>query len=73
MAGMGWGLGWRVVREPLGTVSLTSVGSFWMGSRRGFGRIDPAKDLVGVLLFQGADAVEVPDTFMAMTAAAIID
>ncbi|MCH8245199.1 MAG: serine hydrolase [Bacteroidetes bacterium] len=73
LAGIGWGLGWRVVREPLGTLSVASIGSFRMGSGRGFGRIDPAKDLVGVLLFQGAGAVEVPDTFMAMAAGVIID
>lgn len=73
LAGMGWGLGWRVVREPLGTLSLASVGAFAMGSGRGYGWVDPAKDLVGVLLFQGAGAFEVPDTFMAMAAAAIID
>ncbi len=73
LAGMGWGLGWRVVREPLGILSLASVGAFAMGSGRGYGWVDPAKDLVGVLLFQGAGASEVPDTFMAMAAAAIID
>jgi len=72
-AGMGWGLGWRVVREPMGTLSLASVGAFAMGSGRGYGWVDPAKDLVGVLLFDGYRAFEVRDTFMAMAAAAIID
>lgn len=51
--GMGYGLAWTVVRNPLGTLSMTSIGTYGHGGAFGtLGWVDPKKDLVGVLLIQ---------------------
>ncbi|HTM52084.1 MAG TPA: serine hydrolase domain-containing protein, partial [Bryobacteraceae bacterium] len=52
-AGMGYGLAWTVVRDPLGTLQLQSIGTFGHGGAFGTqGWVDPKKDLVGVFLIQ---------------------
>ena len=76
--GAGQGFGFEVVREPLGMVRYTSVGTF---EKAGFYRTyiwaDPAKDLLGVILMQRntggyqADMADEVNVFMAMAAAAI--
>lgn len=75
--GAGFGLGWFVVREPVGTLRLQSIGAFGHGGAfRTYGWIDPAKDLIGVILMQrtnlGGDMAEEFSAFMQMAAAAII-
>lgn len=51
--GMGYGLAWTVVRDPLGTLQLQSKGTFGHGGAFGTqGWIDPAKKLVGVFMIQ---------------------
>ncbi len=72
----GFGLGWEVVKDSSGTLSLLSTGTFHHGGAFGtHGWIDPKKDLVGVFLVQQADgrADEVKKAFMAMCAASIVD
>jgi CubicO group peptidase (beta-lactamase class C family) len=74
--GMGYGLGWAVVREPAGMFRMNSLGTFGHGGAyRTYGWIDPAKDLVGVILFQrtngGGDVADEINSFMALAAAAI--
>ncbi|MDX2153824.1 MAG: serine hydrolase domain-containing protein [Bryobacteraceae bacterium] len=72
----GFGLGWEVVRDAAGGLSLLSPGTFHHGGAFGtHGWIDPRKDLVGVFLVQQADgrADEVKKAFMAMAVAAITD
>ena len=76
--GVGQGFGYEVVRQPLGMYRYTSIGSF---EKTGFYRtyvwVDPAKDLVGVILMQrnnggaAADLADEVNVFMAMAAAAI--
>ena len=76
--GAGQGFGFEVVREPLGMVRYTSIGTF---EKAGFYRTyiwaDPSKDLLGVILMQRntggyqADMADEVNVFMAMAAAAI--
>jgi CubicO group peptidase (beta-lactamase class C family) len=54
--GMGWGLGWGVVREPKGVTAPLSPGSYGHGGAFGTQAwLDPAKDLFMVLLIQRTD------------------
>jgi CubicO group peptidase (beta-lactamase class C family) len=74
--GVGQGLGFEVVREPLGTFRYNSIGSFVKsGAYRTYGWVDPAKDLVGIILLHrtngGGDTADEINSFMAMAAAAI--
>jgi CubicO group peptidase (beta-lactamase class C family) len=74
--GMGYGLGWAIVREPAGMFRMNSLGTFGHGGAyRTYGWIDPAKDMIGVILFQrtngGGDIADEINSFMEMSAAAI--
>lgn len=76
--GVGQGFGYEVVTSPLGMYRYTSIGSFEKaGVFRTYIWVDPAKDLVGVILQQrnsGGNAADLADEvniFMAMAAAAI--
>jgi len=76
--GVGFGLGWSVVREPLGTFRLNSIGAFGHGGAfRTYGWVDPEKDLVGVILMQrtnvGGDVADEINALMAIAASAIVD
>jgi CubicO group peptidase (beta-lactamase class C family) len=51
--GMGFGLGWGVVRQPTGVTSMLSPGSYGHGGAFGTQAwIDPTKDLFVILLIQ---------------------
>ena len=53
--GMGWGLGWGVVRKPAGVTEMLSAGTYGHGGAFGTQAwIDPRKDLFVVLLIQRA-------------------
>lgn len=53
VAGMGFGLGWGVVREPAGITETLSAGTYGHGGAFGTqGWIDPRQDLFIVLLIQ---------------------
>jgi len=74
--GIGYGLAWGVVRDPAGMFRLNSIGTFGHGGAwRTYGWVDPAKDMVGVILQQrtngGGDVADEINAFMAMTASAI--
>jgi CubicO group peptidase (beta-lactamase class C family) len=76
--GVGQGYGYEVVREPLGMYRYTSIGSFEKaGVYRTYIWVDPAKDLVGIILMQrntggpAADLADEVNIFMAMAAAAV--
>jgi len=74
MPGTGFGLAWEVVKEPLGTLNMLSVGTFGHGGAFGtHGYIDKAKDLVGVFLVQHSGATAAKYAFMTMAGAAITD
>jgi CubicO group peptidase (beta-lactamase class C family) len=74
--GVGHGLGYEVVRDARGTFRYNSIGSFVKGGAyRTYEFVDPAKDLVGVILLQrtngGGDVADEINVFAAMAAAAI--
>src|SRR5439155_9065739 len=51
--GMGFGLGWAVVREPQGVTAMLSPGSYGHGGAFGTQAwLDPTQDLFVVLLIQ---------------------
>jgi CubicO group peptidase (beta-lactamase class C family) len=51
--GMGWGLGWGVIRKPTGVTEMLSPGSYGHGGAFGTQAwIDPHKDLFVILLIQ---------------------
>jgi CubicO group peptidase (beta-lactamase class C family) len=74
--GMGHGLGFEVVRKPAGMFRYNSIGTFAKGGAyRTYEWVDPAKDLVGVLMMQRThgedDAFDEINRFMTLAAAAI--
>ncbi len=74
--GMGYGLAWTVVRDPLGTMQLQSEGTYGHGGAFGTqGWVDPHKDLVGVFLIQrsGGGSSDESNAFKALAAAAIVE
>ncbi len=74
--GKGYGLAWTVIKDPIGTLMMQSIGAYGHGGAFGTeGWVDAKKDLVGVFLIQRSSGgnTEEGDAFMAMAAAAIID
>jgi len=74
--GMGYGLAWTVVRDPLGTLQLQSQGTYGHGGAFGTqGWVDPEKDLIGVFLIQrsGGGSSDESNAFKALAAAAIAE
>jgi CubicO group peptidase (beta-lactamase class C family) len=72
--GMGWGLGWFVVRDPAATLQMMSPGTYGHGGRYGtYAFIDPQRDLFGIFLIhrEGGSAERL--AFVEMTYAALID
>jgi CubicO group peptidase (beta-lactamase class C family) len=54
--GMGWGLGWGVVKTPTGVTEMLSEGTFGHGGAYGTQCwIDPKQDLFVILLIQRGD------------------
>lgn len=52
-SGVGYGLGWGIVRTPTGVTAMLSPGTFGHGGAFGTqGWIDPQKDLIVILLIQ---------------------
>ncbi len=74
--GKGYGLAWTVVKDPIGTLALESIGTYGHGGAFGTeGWIDPKKDLVGVFMIQrdSGGGTEEVDTFKILAASSIID
>ena len=71
--GGSYGLAWEVIKDPIGTATLLSIGTYFHGGAFGtHGWIDPKKDLVGVFMVQrtsGGD--DARNAFMAMANAAV--
>lgn len=76
-AGTAFGLAWEVVKEPIGTLSLLSIGTFGHGGAYGtYGWVDRKKDVVGVFLIQnqgGTEAGFARSVFTTMVGASITD
>ena len=73
--GTGFGLTWEVTKDPLGTLTGQSKGTFGHGGAYGtYGWIDPKRDLVGVFMIQfSGNRKDVRDTFIEIAAASILD
>jgi CubicO group peptidase (beta-lactamase class C family) len=74
--GMGYGLGFSVVRNTEGMFRLNSMGAYGHGGAyRTYSWADPAKDLAGVIMLQrtngGGDVADEITSFMELAAAAI--
>jgi len=74
--GVGHGFGYEVVREARGMFRYNSLGTFVKGGAyRTYEWVDPARDLVGVIMMQrtngGADASDETNAFMTIATAAI--
>lgn len=76
-AGTAFGLAWEVVKEPIGTLSLLSIGTFDHGGAFGtFGWVDKPKDIVGVFLIQNQGGMEgsfARSVFTTMAGASVVD
>ncbi|MFN0112997.1 MAG: serine hydrolase domain-containing protein [Blastocatellia bacterium] len=76
--GVGFGLGWSVVRNVEGMFRLNSIGAFGHGGLwKTYGWIDPKKELVGVVLMQrlssDGDLADEFNAFMTMASVAILN
>jgi CubicO group peptidase (beta-lactamase class C family) len=74
--GMGYGLGFSVVRNTDGLFRLNGLGAFGHGGAfRTYSYADPARDMVGIIMLQrtngGGDVADEISAFMAMATAAI--
>ncbi|MDQ2775851.1 MAG: beta-lactamase family protein [Acidobacteriota bacterium] len=74
LGGSGYGLAWEVVNDPYGELAGHSMGSYGHGGAFGTqGWIDPANDLIQIMLIQsssgGADGIR--DVFLTMSEASV--
>ena len=71
--GTGFGLTWEVTKDPAGTLTGQSIGTFGHGGAFGtYGWVDPQKQLVGVYLMQLAGRPQpMRDAFITMANAAV--
>lgn len=74
--GVGYGLGWSVVRNVEGMFRLNSIGTYGHGGLwKTYGWIDPKKELVGIILMQrlsgDGDLADEFNAFMTMAAASV--
>jgi CubicO group peptidase (beta-lactamase class C family) len=75
--GMGMGLGFQVVREPVGVTAMLSPGTYGHGGAHGTqGWIDPVKKTIHIMLIQRAglkngDASPMRQAFQDAAAAAL--
>jgi CubicO group peptidase (beta-lactamase class C family) len=75
LPGTGFGLAWEVTKDPIGSLTMMSPGSFGHGGAFStHGWVDPKKKLVGVFLIQSMGAGEagfIKNVFMTMAGAAV--
>jgi CubicO group peptidase (beta-lactamase class C family) len=74
--GLGMGLGFGVVKEPLGTFRYQSIGTFMKGGAfRTLAWGDPARDLLGIIMYQrtngGGDVAPETSAFITLAEAAV--
>lgn len=74
--GIGYGLGWAVVRNVEGMFRLNSIGTYGHGGLyHTYGFVDPQKELIGVILMQrlsgDGDMANEFNAFMTMAAVAV--
>jgi CubicO group peptidase (beta-lactamase class C family) len=74
--GLGYGLGVAIVKDPVGVLRYTSVGSYGhAGAYRTHAWADPEKDMITILFYQrsngGGDMADEINAFLQLSAAAI--
>jgi CubicO group peptidase (beta-lactamase class C family) len=74
--GIGFGLGWAVVRNVEGMFRLSSIGTYGHGGLyHTYGFVDPQKELIGIILMQrlssDGDQADEFNAFIAMASAAV--
>lgn len=68
--GNGWGLGWYVVKDPMGELSLVSRGTYGHGGRYGtFCFVDPKRGMVGIFMIHREGGSEERQAFTQMAVA----
>jgi CubicO group peptidase (beta-lactamase class C family) len=73
-AGAGWGLGWFVIKDASGTLSLLSPGTYGHGGRYGtFCFIDPQKDLIGIFMIHREGGSDERQAFVTMAESSVIE
>lgn len=72
--GVGWGLGWTVVKDPMGELSLQSAGTYGHGGRYGtYCFIDPKRDMIGIFMIHREGGSDERNKFVQMTIASVIE
>ncbi len=72
--GNGWGLGWFVVKDAAGELSLLSRGTYGHGGRYGtFCFLDPVRDMVGIFMIHREGGSEERLAFTQLAVSAAID
>ena len=72
--GNGWGLGWYVVKDAMGELSLLSQGTYGHGGRYGtFCFVDPKRDMVGIFMIHREGGSTERQAFTELAAASAID
>ncbi len=72
--GNGWGLGWYVVKDTAGELSLLSRGTYGHGGRYGtFCFLDPVRDMVGIFMIHREGGSEERLAFTQLAVSAAID
>jgi CubicO group peptidase (beta-lactamase class C family) len=72
--GAGWGLGWFVIKDSSGTLSLLSPGTYGHGGRYGtFCFIDPKKDLIGIFMIHREGGSDERQAFVTMAESSVME
>lgn len=72
--GNGWGLGWYVIKDPMGELSLLSRGTYGHGGRYGtFCFVDPKRGMVGLFMIHREGGSEERQAFTQLAAAAAVE
>ncbi len=72
--GMGYGLGWSVVREAMGTLTFLSPGSYGHGGRYGtYHMNDPKRDMVVIFMIHREGGSDERNAFVEMALSAVVD
>jgi CubicO group peptidase (beta-lactamase class C family) len=74
--GVGYGLGWGIVKDANGMFRYNSIGTYSHGGAyRTYAFVDPRRDLIGILLYQrtniGGDLADEQTAFIQLANAAI--
>ncbi|MBL8214537.1 MAG: beta-lactamase family protein [Bryobacterales bacterium] len=71
--GNGYGLGWAVIKDPFGELSLLSRGTYGHGGRYGtYCFIDPVRKMIGIFLIHREGGSDERNAFVEMAASAVL-